>query len=320
MSRQTVSICDQSGESWVVNANRVNDGRRAGSYDTCGGAARRRHPSFASPESRMPASSPPPICCPEFSSSSMPRAPRSSRSMPLARPSSSRPTIRRSRRPTARRIGCSPTACLNWRRHPGAVRGVRCGARVRRAGGWRTLLARRPARWHQGVHQPQRRVHGQRRTDPGRSTRARRRRRARDGHDLLRCRWVGAFRVAEGGARRRRFTWTPAGETVSSSAAGRTAAIRSMPCSRSSASTSCGPWAARSRSAWSRTARRISTRGSDQRREWDTAAAQAVLEIAGGAVTTTRGEPLRYNQRDTILNPHFLAFGDRSRRWSALFD
>ncbi len=54
--------------------------------------------------------------------------------------------------------------------------------------------------------------------------------------------------------------------------------------------------------------------------EWDTAAAQAVLEIAGGAVTTTAGEPLRYNQRDTILNPHFLAFGDRSRRWSALFD
>jgi 3'(2'), 5'-bisphosphate nucleotidase len=54
--------------------------------------------------------------------------------------------------------------------------------------------------------------------------------------------------------------------------------------------------------------------------EWDTAAAQAVLEIAGGAVTTTDGVPLRYNQRETILNPHFLAFGDRSRRWSALFD
>jgi 3'(2'), 5'-bisphosphate nucleotidase len=54
--------------------------------------------------------------------------------------------------------------------------------------------------------------------------------------------------------------------------------------------------------------------------EWDTAAAQAVLEIAGGALTTTDGTPLRYNQRDTILNPHFLAFGDRSRRWSALFE
>jgi 3'(2'), 5'-bisphosphate nucleotidase len=52
--------------------------------------------------------------------------------------------------------------------------------------------------------------------------------------------------------------------------------------------------------------------------EWDTAAAQAVLETAGGAVTTLDGQPLRYNQRDTLLNPHFLAFGDRSRNWSAL--
>ncbi len=49
--------------------------------------------------------------------------------------------------------------------------------------------------------------------------------------------------------------------------------------------------------------------------EWDTAAAQAVLEIAGGAVTTLEGEPLRYNARDTLLNPHFLAYGDRSRDW-----
>jgi 3'(2'), 5'-bisphosphate nucleotidase len=53
--------------------------------------------------------------------------------------------------------------------------------------------------------------------------------------------------------------------------------------------------------------------------EWDTAAAQAVLEIAGGAVTTLDGSPLRYNQRDTLLNPHFIAFGDRSRAWASLF-
>jgi 3'(2'), 5'-bisphosphate nucleotidase len=52
--------------------------------------------------------------------------------------------------------------------------------------------------------------------------------------------------------------------------------------------------------------------------EWDTAAAQAVLETAGGAVTTLDGQPLRYNERDTLLNPHFLAFGDRSRHWPAL--
>ena len=53
--------------------------------------------------------------------------------------------------------------------------------------------------------------------------------------------------------------------------------------------------------------------------EWDTAAAQAVLEVAGGAVTTLDGSPLRYNQRDTLLNPHFIAYGDTGRNWPALF-
>jgi 3'(2'), 5'-bisphosphate nucleotidase len=53
--------------------------------------------------------------------------------------------------------------------------------------------------------------------------------------------------------------------------------------------------------------------------EWDTAAAQAVVEAAGGAVTTLDGQPLRYNERDTLLNPHFMAFGDASREWQRLF-
>jgi len=53
--------------------------------------------------------------------------------------------------------------------------------------------------------------------------------------------------------------------------------------------------------------------------EWDTAAAQAVVEAAGGAVTTLDGLPLRYNERDTLLNPHFLAVGDTSRDWRRLF-
>jgi len=44
-----------------------------------------------------------------------------------------------------------------------------------------------------------------------------------------------------------------------------------------------------------------------------------VLETAGGAVTTLDGTPLRYNERDTLLNPHFIAYGDGSRRWSDLF-
>ena len=53
--------------------------------------------------------------------------------------------------------------------------------------------------------------------------------------------------------------------------------------------------------------------------EWDTAAAQAVVEAAGGAVTTLDGLPLRYNERDTLLNPHFLAVGDTTREWRTLF-
>jgi len=44
--------------------------------------------------------------------------------------------------------------------------------------------------------------------------------------------------------------------------------------------------------------------------EWDTAAAQAVLEAAGGALVDPQGEPLRYNQKDVLLNPHFFAVGD----------
>jgi 3'(2'), 5'-bisphosphate nucleotidase len=53
--------------------------------------------------------------------------------------------------------------------------------------------------------------------------------------------------------------------------------------------------------------------------EWDTAAAQAVLEVAGGAVTMLDGLPLRYNRRDTLLNPSFIAYGDASRHWTGLF-
>jgi 3'(2'), 5'-bisphosphate nucleotidase len=49
--------------------------------------------------------------------------------------------------------------------------------------------------------------------------------------------------------------------------------------------------------------------------EWDTAAAQAVVEAAGGRVIQTDGAPLRYNTKPDLLNPHFLVFGDGSRDW-----
>ena len=49
--------------------------------------------------------------------------------------------------------------------------------------------------------------------------------------------------------------------------------------------------------------------------EWDTAAAQCVAEEAGGRVTGTDLAPLRYNTRESLLNPYFLAFGDRTVDW-----
>ena len=42
--------------------------------------------------------------------------------------------------------------------------------------------------------------------------------------------------------------------------------------------------------------------------EWDTAAAQAVVEGAGGSVLDTNGERLIY-QKDNILNPYFIVSG-----------
>lgn len=49
--------------------------------------------------------------------------------------------------------------------------------------------------------------------------------------------------------------------------------------------------------------------------EWDTAAAQCIVEQAGGRVVTMEGEPLLYNTKDSLLNPHFMVYGDKSRDW-----
>jgi len=49
--------------------------------------------------------------------------------------------------------------------------------------------------------------------------------------------------------------------------------------------------------------------------EWDTAAGQCVLEQAGGAVLDLHGQPFRYNTRDSLLNPDFIACGDASVDW-----
>nr|WP_255494635.1 3'(2'),5'-bisphosphate nucleotidase CysQ [Luteibacter sp. Sphag1AF] len=51
--------------------------------------------------------------------------------------------------------------------------------------------------------------------------------------------------------------------------------------------------------------------------EWDTAAAQCVLEEAGGAVLDLAGRPFRYNTRDSLINPEFIACGDPRTDWAA---
>jgi 3'(2'), 5'-bisphosphate nucleotidase len=52
--------------------------------------------------------------------------------------------------------------------------------------------------------------------------------------------------------------------------------------------------------------------------EWDTAAGHAVVLEAGGCVVDLTGAPLRYNARDNLINPSFMAYADRSRDWPAL--
>ena len=53
--------------------------------------------------------------------------------------------------------------------------------------------------------------------------------------------------------------------------------------------------------------------------EWDTAAAQAVLEAAGGQVMTLDGQRLCYNKGETLANLPFLAIGDPSLEWHRRF-
>lgn len=52
--------------------------------------------------------------------------------------------------------------------------------------------------------------------------------------------------------------------------------------------------------------------------EWDTAAAQAIVEAAGGSVLDPALKPLRYNCKESLLNPDFSVVGDLSIDWQTL--
>lgn len=54
--------------------------------------------------------------------------------------------------------------------------------------------------------------------------------------------------------------------------------------------------------------------------EWDTAAAQCVVEQAGGVIVELSQKALTYNTKDSLLNPHFLVIGDPEFDWGQYFE
>ena len=52
--------------------------------------------------------------------------------------------------------------------------------------------------------------------------------------------------------------------------------------------------------------------------EWDTAAAHAILDAAGGSIIDPDFKPLSYNSKEDLLNPFFFAIGDANYDWSSV--
>ncbi|HEC04857.1 MAG TPA: 3'(2'),5'-bisphosphate nucleotidase [Thiothrix sp.] len=50
--------------------------------------------------------------------------------------------------------------------------------------------------------------------------------------------------------------------------------------------------------------------------EWDTAAGHAIIDEAGGRLVDIEMQPLLYNMKDSLLNPHFFVMGNHQRDWS----
>ncbi len=54
--------------------------------------------------------------------------------------------------------------------------------------------------------------------------------------------------------------------------------------------------------------------------EWDTAASHCIVNEAGGSLTDTAMRPLRYNTKESLLNPSFFVSGDPAHDWSQYLD
>lgn len=52
--------------------------------------------------------------------------------------------------------------------------------------------------------------------------------------------------------------------------------------------------------------------------EWDLAAAQIILEEAGGALLDLSLKNLSYNTKESLLQPYFIAIGDKTVDWNTL--
>ncbi|MDF0534564.1 3'(2'),5'-bisphosphate nucleotidase CysQ [Shewanella yunxiaonensis] len=52
--------------------------------------------------------------------------------------------------------------------------------------------------------------------------------------------------------------------------------------------------------------------------EWDTGAAQIIIEEAGGKLLDTTLQPLTYNERDTLENPNFIVMGAPDLAWDQI--
>lgn len=53
--------------------------------------------------------------------------------------------------------------------------------------------------------------------------------------------------------------------------------------------------------------------------EWDTAAAEVILAEMGGAIFDKQFRPLTYNQRESLINPHFVMVGQAQQPWQKIF-
>lgn len=49
--------------------------------------------------------------------------------------------------------------------------------------------------------------------------------------------------------------------------------------------------------------------------EWDMGAAQCIIEEAGGAMVDLEFQPIRFNQKESLLNPPLLVIGDPDYNW-----